>query len=84
MVTMYAYELFIIIPISSSYIWMDFRLKGLSIESKNTRNEVRTKKLWSSEVGGHTCIVRPEKFPFLEKWQNRNFDYKIVISVKNP
>ena len=23
---------------------------------------------------------KPEKF--LEKWQNRNFDYKIVISVK--
>ena len=34
-----------------------------------------------------TCgpgVVRPEKFQFLEKWQNRNFDYKIVISVKNP
>ena len=29
-------------------------------------------------------IVRPEKFQFLEKGQNRNFDYKIVISVKNP
>ena len=29
-------------------------------------------------------IVRPEKFQFLEKWQNRKFDYKIVISVKNP
>ena len=28
--------------------------------------------------------VRPEKFPFLERGQNRNFDYKIVISVKNP
>ena len=29
------------------------------------------------------CVdVRPEKFQFLEKWQNRNFDYKIVISVK--
>ena len=27
-------------------------------------------------------IVRPEKFQFLEKWQNRNFGYKIVISVK--
>ena len=31
------------------------------------------------------CIfVRPEKFQFLEKWQNRNFGYEIVISVKNP
>ena len=28
--------------------------------------------------------VRPEKFQFMEKWQNCNFDYKIVISVKNP
>ena len=28
--------------------------------------------------------VRPEKFKFLEKGQNCNFDYKIVISVKNP
>ena len=28
--------------------------------------------------------VRPEKFQFLKKWQNCNFDYKIVISVKNP
>ena len=31
-----------------------------------------------------TGFVRPEKFQFLEKWQNSNFDYKIVISVKNP
>ena len=28
--------------------------------------------------------VRPEKFQFLEKGQNHNFDFKIVISVKNP
>ena len=28
--------------------------------------------------------VRLEKFQFLEKGQNRNFGYKIVISVKNP
>ena len=27
------------------YIFTDFRLKGLSIESKNIRNGVRTKKL---------------------------------------
>ena len=27
--------------------------------------------------------VRPEKFQFLEKGQNRNFAYEIVISVKN-
>ena len=28
--------------------------------------------------------VRPEKFQFLEKDQNCNFGYKIVISIKNP
>ena len=27
--------------------------------------------------------VRPEKFQLMEKGQNRNFDYKIVIFVKN-
>ena len=32
---------------------MDARLKGFSIESKNTQNGLWTKKLWSSEVGGH-------------------------------
>ena len=29
-------------------------------------------------------FVRPEKFQFLEKGQNHNFGYKIVILVKNP
>ena len=37
-----------------SYIWMDSKLKGLSIESNNTQNGVRTKKLCASEVGGLT------------------------------
>ena len=31
-----------------------------------------------------TFSVRPEKFQFMEKGQNRNFHYKIVITVKNP
>ena len=31
-----------------------------------------------------SAYVRPEKFQFLEKEQNRNFGYEIVISVKNP
>ena len=34
-----------------SCIWLDSRLRDLSIESKNERNELRTRKLWSSEVG---------------------------------
>ena len=38
--------------IVSRYIWMDSKLKGISIESKNTQNGVRTKELWPSEVGG--------------------------------
>ena len=42
------------LTIASSYILMDSRLKGLYIESKNTQNEVRTKKLCSSEVRGLT------------------------------
>ena len=33
--------------------------------------------------GPYTGTVRLEKFQFMEKGQNRNFDYKIVISVKN-
>ena len=37
---------------------------------------------WARYFGLHA--VRPEKFQFLEKWQNLNFDYKIVISIKNP
>ena len=40
--------------------------------------------VFSDSLLKHTCNVRPEKFQFMEKWQNRNFDYKIVISVKNP
>ena len=31
----------------------------------------------------YAISVRPEKFQFLEKGQNRNFDYEIIISVKN-
>ena len=30
-----------------------------------------------------SIFVRPEKFQFMEKGQNRNFGYKIIISVKN-
>ena len=44
MVIMYDYEPFTIIQISR-YIWVNSRLKGLSIVSKNIHNEVQTKKL---------------------------------------
>ena len=36
---------------SSSGIWLDARLRDLSIEFKNAQNGLRTRKLWSSEVG---------------------------------
>ena len=36
------------------------------------------------EEEGKRESVRPEKFQFMEKEQNRNFGYKIVISAKNP
>ena len=41
--------------------------------------------IWAviSIEGKNKGFVRPEKFQFLEKWLNRNFGYKIVISVKN-
>ena len=35
----------ILVQIALSYIWMDSRLKGLSIESKNTRIGVWRRKL---------------------------------------
>ena len=41
--------------------------------------------MWESELESSIVVVRPKKFQFLEKWQNRNFGYEIVISVKkNP
>ena len=42
----------------SIYIWADLRLKELSIESKNTKKALRTKKLWESEVRGHNQKIR--------------------------
>ena len=35
----------------STGIWLDYRLRELSIESKNAQNGLRMRKLWSSEVG---------------------------------
>ena len=40
-------------------------------------------KYWSLLKDHVVLSVRPKKFQFLEKWQNRNFGYKNVISVKN-
>ena len=43
----------------------------------------RMAKYRSIDFLGKKEDVRPEKFQFLEKGQNRKFDYKIVILVKN-
>ena len=48
------FRTYYMLNIVSSYIWMNSILKGLSIDFKNTQNGVRTKKLWSFEVGGLT------------------------------
>ena len=40
--------------------------------------------VWPSLALYESSPVRPEKFQFMEKGKNRNFDYKIVITVKNP
>ena len=44
----------------------------------------RSKKRKPSTRSRLRVDVRPEKFQFMEKWQNRNFNYEIVITVKNP
>ena len=51
------------------YIFMIFHRQGSCITA-TTR---------SFNLGGD---LTPKKFQFLEKGHNRNFDYKIVISVK--
>ena len=54
------------LKIVSNYIWMDSRLKGISIESKNTKIELWMKKLWSSEVVDKSRkICSGEQYPRL-------------------
>ena len=54
------------LKIVSNYIWMDSRLKEISIESKNTKIELWTKKLWSSEVVDKSRkICSSEQYPRL-------------------
>ena len=52
--------------IISIYIWIDSRLKGISIESKNTQIGLWTKKLWPSEVVDKSRkICSGEQYPHL-------------------
>ena len=73
----------------SSNIWNFIDIIEILLE--NNKKEIKAKcKICSKLLSGgsnsgtsHLKSVKPEKFPFLEKGKNRNFDYKIVISVKN-
>ena len=50
------------------------------VKGKMVNFQIKDSKVIKQE---EDMLVRPEKFQFLEKGQNRNFGYKIVISVKN-
>ena len=61
-------------------IWLDFRLRDLSIESKNAQNGFRTRKLWSSEVGASheqqlTCRTDRYLLTFVFFEHNMSSDY---------
>ena len=64
----------------SSGIWLDFRLRELSTESKNAQNGLRTRKLWSSEVGASyeqqlTCRIDRHLLSFVFFEYNMSSDY---------
>ena len=68
-------------------ISLDSRLKELFIESKNTRIKVRTRKIWSSEVGvqqgSHYCANPRNSVPegcrnILETPIHTNFQPKFI------
>ena len=65
-------------------VFLDSKESSLSLES----DHIHVDGIWGSNISVPTSSVRddvrPEKFQFLEKGQNRNFGYEIVISVKNP
>ena len=53
-------------------------------EKMERRERALTQRMDSKISTFYNEHVRPEKFQFLEKGQNRNFGYEIIISVKNP
>ena len=48
-----------------------------TLSSYNSTDAILCGVIEMGEVPGCNS-VRPEKFQFLGKWQNRNFDYKII------
>ena len=64
----------------STGIWLDSRLRLISIESKNAQNEIQMRKLWSSEVGASheqqlTCITDRYLQSFIFFEHNMSLDY---------
>ena len=62
---------------------LDSILKDLSIESKNTRKGLQTRKLWSSEVGASyeqklTCRTDRRLLSFIFFEQNMSSDYNVL------
>ena len=65
---------------SSTGIWLDSRLRELSIESKNAQNGLRMRKLWSSEVcASHelqlTCRTERYLLSFVSFEHDMSSDY---------
>ena len=60
------------------------KLEAALIEMKRVHAECVTSQVQFMELTRANVHVRPEKFQFMEKGQNRNFNYKIVITIKNP
>ena len=61
------------------YIFMIFHQKGSCITATTRSFNLGG---GGGGGGGGGMDLTPKKFQFLEKGHNRNFDYKIVISVK--
>ena len=64
----------------STGILLDSRLRYISIESKNAQNGLRTRKLWSSEVGASheqqlTCKTDSYLLSFIFFEDNMSLDY---------
>ena len=87
-------------PISIHFLMLQYNLASSSKSQYNIvycntltqpHQSCNTMPWLAIQLPCHTIVlsqynfpVRPEKFQFLEKGQNRNFDYKIVILIKNP
>ena len=72
----------------STGMWSDSRLKDISIESKNTRNGLRTRKLWSSEVRASyeqqlTCRIDRHllSFIFFEHHMSSDYIYPYIYEL---